>query len=262
VSVQPQVSASSRSDKVVEQLSSRLASIEKEIAVAKLEIENNRRNKLQWEQDVVNNTDSNNHLRVEIKKIMNVLENKQKVLEQTKRESTLLENKVKQLKDEALASRKQLEDLRRREQVLEHDRDLAVKEKNQIQYKKNSLQENIAQLQMRCDGELNVLQGELDSIIRQTEGIIDKNECLMENITKKIKQRQQYVQSVYLIKRQVRVNTESFVERVRSDLQSLKTEMNNKTVSQCTTNTVIQCKSEVNSLITRIKTIAVEMAES
>jgi hypothetical protein len=39
VSVQPQVSASSRSDKVVEQLSSRLASIENEIAYAKLEVQ-------------------------------------------------------------------------------------------------------------------------------------------------------------------------------------------------------------------------------
>jgi hypothetical protein len=41
VSVQPQVSASSRSDKVVEQLSSRLASIENEIAYAKLEVQFN-----------------------------------------------------------------------------------------------------------------------------------------------------------------------------------------------------------------------------
>jgi chromosome segregation ATPase len=193
---------------------------------------------------------------------MQVLENKQKVLEETKRESTQLENKVKQLKDEALASRKQLDDLRRREQVLEHDRDLAVKEKNQIQYKKNSLQDNITQLQMRCDSEMNVLQSELNHIIYQTKGIIDKNETLVDNITNKIKQRQEHVRSVYLIKRQVRLNTESFAQGIRSNLQSLQTEMNSKSVTQCTTHTVTQCKTEVNSLVTRIKTIAAEMTES
>jgi uncharacterized coiled-coil protein SlyX len=146
--------------------------------------------------------------------------------------------------------------------VLEHDRDLAVKEKNQIQYKKNSLQDNITQLQMRCDSEMNVLQSELNHIIYQTKGIIDKNETLVDNITNKIKQRQEHVRSVYLIKRQVRLNTESFAQGIRSNLQSLQTEMNSKSVTQCTTHTVTQCKTEVNSLVTRIKTIAAEMTES
>jgi uncharacterized coiled-coil protein SlyX len=146
--------------------------------------------------------------------------------------------------------------------VLEHDRDLAVKEKNQIQYKKNSLQDNITQLQTRCDSEMNVLQSELNHIIYQTKGIIDKNETLVDDITNKIKQRQEHVRSVYLIKRQVRLNTESFAQGIRSDLQSLQTEMNSKSVTYCTTHTVTQCKTEVNNLITRIKTIAAEMTES
>lgn len=75
---------------------------------------------MKHEKETTNYTNSNKIYRARIQEIMQVLKSKQSILEGTKGSSTQLEFKVKQLKGEALASRRQLEDLRRREQVLKY----------------------------------------------------------------------------------------------------------------------------------------------
>lgn len=194
---------------------------------------------------------------------MQVLESKQQILEATKGSSRQLELKVKQLKDEALASRRQLEDLRRREQVLEHDRDIAVKEKNQMKQKQNLLQDSIDQLRIRCEREMALLQKDHTILVEQAKSITDKNENMIELITLKLKQRRQYIENLALMKRQLRSNTETFVENVRTHLQALKTEIQDSALQtkDCTLAS-IQCRGEVNGLVTRMKTIAAEIAAS
>lgn len=261
--VQPQPSSSSRSNKVVEQLGSKLDMVHRDIAATRQQLETIRQTKLQHEKDSLSYTNSNKLFRTRIKEIMQILESKQKVLEGTKGSSSQLELKVKQLKDEALASRHQLEDLRRREQVLEHDRDVAVKEKNQIKQKQNLLQDSIDQLRIRCEREMALLQKDYSILIEQARNITDKNEHLIELITLKLKQRRQYIENLALMKRQLRSNTETFVENVRSHLQALKTEIQDSALQtkDCTI-AAIQCRGEVNGLVTRIKTIAAEITAS
>ncbi|KAI8090472.1 hypothetical protein BDF21DRAFT_357030 [Thamnidium elegans] len=263
VIVQPQPSNSSRSNKVVEQLNGKLELVYREIASTRLQLESICQTKLQHEKDTVNYTNSNKIFRTRIKEIMQVLESKQKVLEGTKGSSSQLELKVKQLKDEALASRRQLEDLRRREQVLEHDRDVAVKEKNQMKQKQSLLQDSIDQLRIRCEREMALLQKDHSILIEQARNITDKNENMIELITFKLKQRRQHIESLALMKRQLRSNTETFVENVRTHLQALKTEIQDSALQtkDCTLAS-IQCRGEVNGLVTRIKTIAAEIAAS
>jgi chromosome segregation ATPase len=194
---------------------------------------------------------------------MHVLENKQKVLEVTKQSSTQLEIKVKQLKDEALASRHQLEDLRRREQVLEHDRDVAVKEKNQIKHKKGLLQDSVDQLRARCEREMALLQNDLSVLVNELKQMTDRNMKLMDAVDRKIKQRQQCLEDLYLMKKQLRSNTEAFVEKVRTELQEFKTEIKQSALqTKDCTHAAIQCRGEVNGLVTKIKTIAAEITAS
>lgn len=263
VMVQPQPSSSSRSNKVVEQLSGRLESIYLDIAATRQQLETIRQNKLQHEKDITNNTNSNKVCRTRIKEIMQVLESKQKALEGTKGSSNQLELKVKQLKDEALASRRQLEDLRRREQVLEHDRDVAVKEKNQTKQKQNLLQDSIEQLRVRCEREIALLAKDHSVLIEQSKYITERNECMAELISLKLAQRKNYIENLTMMKKQLQVNTSNFVENVRSHLQALKTEIDQSALQtkDCTM-AAIQCRGEVNGLVTRIKTIAAEITAS
>ncbi|CEP17972.1 hypothetical protein [Parasitella parasitica] len=263
VIVQPQPSNSSRSNKVIEQLSNNYELLQKELVATRTQLEAVRQTKLKHEKETMNYTNSNKAYRTRIKEIMQVIESKQKALDGTKGSSSQLELKVKQLKDEALASRRQLEDLRRREQVLEHDRDVAVREKNQIKHKQHVLQDSIDQLRVRCEREVALLQKDHSVLVDQARYITERNEHMIELITLKLKQRRQHIEHLALMKRQLRSNTEAFVQDVRTHLQALKTEIEESAMqTKDCTHAAIQCRGEVNGLVTRIKTIAAEITAS
>lgn len=211
----------------------------------------------------MNYTNSNKIARNRIKEIMQLLESKQKALDGTKGSSSQLELKVKQLRDEAMASRRQLENLRRREQVLEHDRDMAVKEKNQTKQKQILLQDSIEQLRTRCEREMALLQKDHTVLVDQAKYITERNEYMMGLIALKLKQRRQHIEQLALMKRQLRSNTASFVQEVKNQLQAFKTEIEGSALqTKDSTFAAIQCKGEVNGLLTRIKTIAAEITAS
>lgn len=218
---------------------------------------------MKHEKETTNYTNSNKIYRARIQEIMQVLKSKQSILEGTKGSSTQLEFKVKQLKGEALASRRQLEDLRRREQVLEHDRDIAVKEKNQIKHKQHLLQDSIDQLHVRSEREMALLAKDHSMRMDQAQHISERNEHMIELINLKLKQRRQCLDNLAMMKRQLRSNTEAFVNHVRLNLQALQTEIEQSALQtkDCTLAS-IQCRGEVNGLVTRIKTIAAEITAS
>lgn len=208
-------------------------------------------------------TKSSKIYRARIKEIMQVLKSKQEVLESTKCSSNHLELRLKQLKDEAMASRKQSEDLRRREQVLEHDRDEAVKENNQIKHRQHHLQDSVDQLRVRCEREMALLAKDHFMLTDQVQHITERNEHIYELITLKLKQRRQYLDSLTTMKRQSRSNMESFVNHVRLTMQPLQAEIEQSELQtkDCILAS-IQCRGEVNGLVSRIKTIAAEISTS
>ncbi|KAG0793187.1 hypothetical protein G6F16_004899 [Rhizopus arrhizus] len=263
VVVQPQPSTSSRTNKVAEQLNYKLDVTQKEIASIRNQLETIRQTKAQNEKDTQYYTSSNKILRTRIKEIMQALESKQKSLDETKRASSELELKVKQLKDEALASRRQLEDLRRREQVLEHDRDVAVKERNQLKHKHNLLGDSIEQLRDRCEREMILLQKDHSLLVEQAKYIKERNDLMMELVYIKLKQRRQQTDNIALMKRQLRANTDTFVDYVKSLLDTLKTDIERSAAqTKDCASASIQCSGEVNGLLTRMRTIAAEITAS
>ncbi|KAG1138334.1 hypothetical protein G6F37_000229 [Rhizopus arrhizus] len=263
VVVQPQPSTSTRTLKVIEQLSQNFDSIQKEIASTRLQLEMMRQAKMQHEKDTQHYTNSNKIFRERIKEIMQALESKQKSLDDTKRASSQLEQKVKQLKDEALASRRQLESLRRREQVLEHDRDVAVKERNQLKRKQNLLGDSVEQLRDRCEKEMVSLQKDHSLLVEQAKLITERNELMMELVHKKLKQRRQQTDNIALVKRQLRTNISAFVSHAKSLLDALKLDVEQSSIkTKDCTSASIQCSGEVNGLLTRMRTIAAEITAS
>ncbi|KAG1451791.1 hypothetical protein G6F56_007992 [Rhizopus delemar] len=194
---------------------------------------------------------------------MQALECKQESLDKTKRASSELEMKVKQLKDEALASRRQLEGLRRREQVLEHDRDVAVKERNQLKHKHHLLGDSVEQLRDRCEKELGLLQKDHSVLVEQAKYIKERNELMMELVNIKLKQRRQQTDKIALLKRQSRANADTFVDHVKSLLNTLKADIERSAAqTRDCTSASMQCSGEVNGLLTRMKTIAAEITAS
>ncbi|KAG1254056.1 hypothetical protein G6F68_011040 [Rhizopus microsporus] len=263
VVVQPQPSTSSRTNKVAEQLNYKLDVTQKEIASIRNQLETIRQTKAQNEKDTQYYTSSNKILRTRIKEIMQALESKQKSLDETKRASSELELKVKQLKDEALASRRQLEDLRRREQVLEHDRDVAVKERNQLKRKQNLLGDSVEQLRDRCEKEMVSLRKDHSLLVEQAKLITERNELMMELVHKKLKQRRQQTDNIALVKRQLRTNISAFVSHAKSLLDALKLDVEQSSIkTKDCTSASIQCSGEVNGLLTRMRTIAAEITAS
>ncbi|KAI8970018.1 hypothetical protein BDF20DRAFT_915895 [Mycotypha africana] len=259
----PQPSTSSRSTKVIEHLSDKYEFIQKEIASTKSQLDLMRQAKLQFDTEAINHANSNKIYRVKIKEVMQVLESKQKLLDGTKGTSVQLESRVKQLKDEALASRRQLEDLRKRELVLEHDRDMAIKERNQTKQKQQSMQDSVEQLRIRHEREVTALQNDQTLLSDHARYLTERNERLVKLVTMKMNTRQQSIEHLTKLKVQLQTNTAAFVKEIDVALQTLKF-IAEQSISESRNYTVAayQCRSEVNALFARIKAIAAEITAS
>ncbi|KAI9265583.1 hypothetical protein BY458DRAFT_476619 [Sporodiniella umbellata] len=263
VIVQPQASTSSRTNKVAEQLAARLDAVHKELANVRLQIEHARQTKLQHEKDTHYYNSANNIIRSRIQEIMQTLECKQTTLNETKKASSELEKKVKQLKDEALASRHQLEGLRKREQVLEHDRDVAVKERNGLQHQRYLLQDSVDKLKDRNEKELNLLKRDHETVREHSQCIKERNELLMDLVYTKLKQRRQHTEAIINFRQQSKANSQAFMTHVYSLLSELKLEIEQSaTKTKSCLSASAQCSGEVHGLLNRIRTIAAEITAS
>ncbi|RCH77500.1 hypothetical protein CU098_004066, partial [Rhizopus stolonifer] len=226
--------------KMVDQLTSKYESVQRELAATQIQIESARQVKLQYEKEASNYTNNNKAIRNHIQETMQILESKQKILERTKGSSLALENKVKQLKNQAMTSRAQLEDLRKREQVIQHDRDSALKEKKHLEHQQFLLRDSVKQLRARCDREAALLKKDYGLLVEQINYIKEKSECTMELIEIKLLKRRQTMEHLANTKEQFKLNTEGFVHQVRVQLQALKTEIERSALlpsKDCTTTT-------------------------
>lgn len=203
---------------------------------------------------------------------MQQIESKQKVLESTKGASSQLELKVKQLKDEALTSRGQLENLRKQEHLLEQEKEMVYKGKKQVELQLHILKESVRQLRMRCDRETALLKRDHLCIQEQINYIKQRAEYTKELIGLKLVRRRQAMEHLNTLKNQSKLNLEQFVEEVRAQLQELGTKIEQSTLlpskdafSRSNVTTVaaaIQCQEDVGRLVTRIRLMAAEAVET
>ncbi|KAI8371700.1 uncharacterized protein BYT42DRAFT_537559 [Radiomyces spectabilis] len=260
---QPSLSTSSRSTRVIEQLQATLDSIQKEVMATKSQLETIRQTKRQYELEAQSYIECNAEYRKSIQELMHILETKQHRLNDTKRSSTDLESKVKKFKDEALASRKQLEDLRRKEQVLERDRNVAVAERDLVVRQQHVLKQSVDMLKSRFDREVVSLKQDLSLVHMQIQTMTEKSQTMVKLMETKVSQRaltrQQLMTQLTLVRRQMENNTQTFLDRIRAELQALLDDVDQST--RQTDNfqfAVTRCRGEVNGLIARIKAYTAE----
>ncbi|EIE76376.1 hypothetical protein RO3G_01080 [Rhizopus delemar RA 99-880] len=222
------ISSSSRSTRVIEELQDNLENIQKELENTKIQ------------------------LRADIQEVMQVLESKQQLLDDTKKIYALNESKVKQLKDEAMAARKELEDLKRREHLIEKERRALQTMKEKMVQQNDTLQQSIRKQQAEFDRELQAQEELLQSIGQEIERLRSLNvtEIVKEKMEHQAKERKRLVKEMKQVEEALDLNTRAFIQQVKKELTEF---MNQVTDDSDLTEQVDQCLDAVNGLSVKIK---------
>ncbi|KAI8098871.1 uncharacterized protein BX664DRAFT_319815 [Halteromyces radiatus] len=258
---QPTIS-SSRSTRVIEQLQDKWERIQKELAVTRSQLESTKQAKHQHDTQTKCYTESNKQYRVHIQGLMQVLDTKQKTLEGTKRSSVSMESQVKTLKDEALKSRQQLEALRRQEQVLERERDIAVTKKEQWERQRIVLGSSLQQLERRLDREAGNLREQLKVVQERAHAMsVYHNDFLAlvaKTMERYVMDRADSYQQLERAKHNLEHQRQQWIQTTQSHLVNLTDAIG---LSGTTTDefhvTVNRCRGEVNGLIMKIRAYTV-----
>ncbi|KAI8067006.1 uncharacterized protein B0P05DRAFT_553193 [Gilbertella persicaria] len=248
-------SSSSRTTRVMEELQDNLETIQKELENTKIQLLTVKENKEQSEKENEEFIESNKQLRADIQEIMQILESKQQLLDSTKKTSMGTENQVKQLKDEAMAARKELDDLKRREHTIEKEcRTIELLKEKQLQNKK-TLEQSVAQSQAEFAKEIGALEMELASVQDQIQALKQKDVAAeaKQMVEKQAKERQALIQHYKQIQEQIESNHQQFVDLVKQELKELMEQVTEETGLDTQVN---HCKEDVDSLIARIKSNA------
>ncbi|ORZ17207.1 hypothetical protein BCR42DRAFT_374349 [Absidia repens] len=247
-------SSNSRSNRVIEELQETWDTLQKDLVTIKAQLDSAREAKKNNEQQSKEYVQSNQECRIHIQELMELLESKQQSLDLTKQQSVELENQVKQLKTDALTSRKHLDDLKKRETQLGQDRDAAVLAKARVEQQQKVLQQSIQDMDNRFIKEQQMLKKELDTIQRQLEQVSTRNQLIAEmmvaNVENETEARQELIRQVGIQQKDYGQATGLFVDRIRSELQTL---LDEATSLGYLSQEVKQCQDEVNGLVQRIQ---------
>ncbi|KAI7867113.1 hypothetical protein BDF14DRAFT_1743196 [Spinellus fusiger] len=259
----PLTASSSRSTRVINQLNETWEAIQKEVSAARTQLEAMQAAKLQNELDSQSYAESNTLYRASIQELMQILESKQQVLDVTKESSQDLEGEVKRLKDEAMASRKKLDDLRKKEKVLKEERDRAVAAKEQVQRQYDVLRESLVGLDSKCERQLAELQHNLQSVTRQMKQMMtateEAAEWLEAQVQEEMSERQNTMHELKMAQTRAREAENTHLKQVQEELKLLLEQLNLHT--HCTNDwksEVNQCRDHVSGLVHRIREYSTE----
>jgi hypothetical protein len=185
---------------------------------------------------------------------MQILESKQQLLDSTKKSSSSTENKVKQLKSEALAARKELDDLKRRETTLEKERRTTQLEKEKQMQQQKSFEKSMIKTKSENEKELNTLRLELDVIHKNMQQIKQKDiqKQVKSIIEKQVKERENVLKNLENIRKEIELNNQNFVIHVKHALVDLLNQLSSNENDEILTTELENCKNDVNTLVSRI----------
>ncbi|CEI97704.1 hypothetical protein RMCBS344292_11831 [Rhizopus microsporus] len=183
---------------------------------------------------------------------MQVLESKQQLLDDTKKQYLSNENRVKQLKDEAMAARKELDDLKRRELMIEKERRTVEILKEKLSQQSKLLDQSVTRHQTEFDKEIQAQKELLESIQQETQRLKSLNiaDIVKEKVEKQASERKRLIEDLKRVEEEMEKNTQSFIEQIKSDLTAL---LNHVDTQPDLSEQVNQCKDAINSLSVKIK---------
>ncbi|KAI8332685.1 hypothetical protein BC941DRAFT_381313 [Chlamydoabsidia padenii] len=262
---QPSKSTSNyRSTRVIEELQETWDTLQKDLITTKTQLDTALEAKKNNEQQSKDYVQSNQECRAQIQELMKLLEDKQQSLDVTKQQSVALENKVKQLKDEAMISRKHLDDLKKRETQLGQDRDAAVLAKACVEQQQKILEQSVLDLDHRSTKEQQQLEKELDTLKHQLDQVSSRNQWMADMMVSvmddETRTRREWIQQMHTQHQQQRQTTKLFIEKIQLELQSLLEQVNSLGGGDSHSNNTLdldvevkQCQDEINGLVQKIQ---------
>ncbi|KAI8099853.1 uncharacterized protein BX664DRAFT_322264 [Halteromyces radiatus] len=251
--------SNSRSNRVIEELQDTWEILQKDMISTKVQLESLREAKIKNENDGKEYVQSNQECRTHIQELMELLETKEEALDYTKKQSQELEAQVKQLKDDALMSRKTLDELKKKETQLGQDRDAAVLAKLRVKQQQKILEQSLQDLDKRYQHEQQCLKKELISIKKQLEQTLLRNQwfadIIINHVENETETRQQWISQVNIQQQQQIRTTQLFVDRIKAELQTLldSIELGNQNEKKDMDQEVKLCQDEVSGLVQRIQ---------
>lgn len=252
-SVRPAASYS-RSTKVLEQLQENLDSIQAEIETTKHQLQAAREAKEQKEQENETFVESNRQLRADIQEVMQILESKQQLLDSTKKVHFSTEAQVRQLKNEAMAARRELDDLKRREHTIEKERHMIQLQKEKQVQQQALLAKSVSQCQAEFDKSMEAMQAELNTILAEIERVkaVDVVKLVQKSIQKQAKQRRLLVDEFSQIQSDIEQSNQSFMDHIKNELTALLNDVSTHTQDPVEEQ-VTHCQQDFHQLMSRIK---------
>ncbi|CAO3678144.1 unnamed protein product [Rhizopus stolonifer] len=245
-------SSNSRTTRVLEELQGNLENIQKELENTKAQLESVRDAKDQHERDNEDYIESNKNLRAEIQEVVQVLGSKQQLLDDSKKTYTASENKVKQLKEEAAAARKELDDLKRREHTIEKECRTVENLKEKLVQQNKLLEQSVAQHQAEFSQEMEAQRELLASIQQEIERLksSDMDDLIKTKMEEQAKERRNIVENMKRVEQEIEFNTKAFIEQVKKELLDV---INGLVADDSFEDQVNQCSEAVKNLAIKIK---------
>ncbi|KAG2180116.1 hypothetical protein INT43_003904 [Umbelopsis isabellina] len=253
--------ATLRSTKVIEQLNEKLTLLLKELGTSKTQLQTSQEAKESNEASAKQFLESNTKLRKEIQIIMQTLESKQQILDATRASTADKELQVKRLRDEALLSRKQLEELASKEKELLEARDSAIENTHRSEREHLILQEAYGSMQHKYQNDIQQLQHDLEELQNEYINFTVNSEKSMKIVQNQFQQiidsRDELVNEVDRLGASLAGAHNLFAEKTSDQAQQLRKEISSYlTESEYIAKDVAGCRDEVNGLIMRVRNYA------
>lgn len=205
--------------------------------------------------------ESNTQLRSDIQILMQTLESKQQILDTTRAATADKELQVKTLRDEALLSRKQLEELASREKELLEARDSAIEHTQRSEREHLTIRDAFGSIQLKYEKDIQQLQRDLDDLQRQFKQISAKSEQSMSILQKQMQNimdsRDTDISEVSRLGSCLAEKNQAFVHKAAAQVHELRQEISSYiNQSENIAGNVVGCRDEVNGLITRMRNFA------
>jgi chromosome segregation ATPase len=175
-------------------------------------------------------------------------------LDSTKKASLETENKVKQLKNEVMIARKELDDLKRREHSIEKERHTIIAQKKRTAEQSEALKKQVAHSKAEMEKQTEALDIELTQLNNKIVEIksINVGAIVQKALDEQDKQRKVDLKELDVLKSRMESNNQRFIAQVREHIQCLMDEARHS-ASEDWKGKVTDCNDDVNGLVARIK---------
>lgn len=234
--------------------------------MVRAQLETTRQTKTAAEQTSAEHAESTAQLRVEIKLLMEQVEHKDQQMRENKARDKENELEVKKLREDALAARKQLELMSKREPSILENRDTAIATRKKAEIEITTLEEALEGLKRRNTNDVKSLRESLAHLKTELAAAAARGVRLTGetegNVLELLEKRRKEIERLQEAQKRMEKNSAEFVESIRGELEALQHAVNESGQrSEAYQDRVKGAKLELTELLRKIRTFKEDEAE-